>query len=180
MALDQQLRLNQFDKVEEREADPRIVALAAQRRQENRDLNAKLAALEAQLKEMEARNARNLDWEYNELPEEFGFEERYYQCTVPHPGVGYRFTPKFADKNDDGCGPVAGEVIIATAIVQGPQEVFVKCKSGNGWLPLFSVSNDVEVLKHLGKVSAVDLDKLGLKMAAHKDKVSSPKNTTTK
>ena len=105
------------------------------------------------------------------MPSEFAFTERYYQCIVDPPGVGYRFTPDFEDKNRDGRGPVAPEVVVATEICQGPDGIFIKCKSGYGWLPLQSRQGQ-ECFKHLGCVSDVDLGALGLQMAAHEDKVS--------
>ena len=65
----------------------------------------------------------------------FEFGERVYQCLIGQPGVGYRYSPSFADKvletpqleadwmrqDLDGGGPVSPEVVIVDAICQGMQ-----------------------------------------------------------
>jgi len=106
------------------------------------------------------------------IPKNFQFGERFYQCTIPDTGVGYRFTPHFPDKNPDGCGPIYPEVIKAVAICQGPESVFVKCSSGEGWLPLFN--GGTQMFKHLGRVQDVDLKEEGLTMAVGSNKLSGP------
>merc|ERR1719473_1281992 len=47
------------------------------------------------------------------LGPEFEFGRRIYQCEIGGPGVGYRNTPSFSDKNKDGSGPVQPQVVIA-------------------------------------------------------------------
>ena len=86
-------------------------------------------------------------------------EEQVYQCLVPAPGVGYRCSPNFADKNASALGPVASAVVIAASIVQGPEALFLQCSSGCGWLPyMFSDPSGRQVLfKHLGKRSEVNM-----------------------
>ena len=39
----------------------------------------------------------------------------------------------------------------------GPHAVFVRCTSGNGWLPLSTPDGGQQILKHIGKESEVDL-----------------------
>ena len=44
-----------------------------------------------------------------------------YQCVAPAPGVGYRCSPNFSDKNAAALGPAVPDVVIAAAIVQGDE-----------------------------------------------------------
>eukprot|EP00656_Telonema_subtile_P026487 TRINITY_DN2845_c0_g2_i4.p1 TRINITY_DN2845_c0_g2~~TRINITY_DN2845_c0_g2_i4.p1 ORF type:complete len:148 (+),score=37.66 TRINITY_DN2845_c0_g2_i4:251-694(+) len=94
-----------------------------------------------------------------ELSSEFDFGERVYQCMQVPPGVGYRFSPDFADKNKDGTGPQAPQCIIANAICQGPKAIFVHGTSGRGWLPITDPTGTKVLFKHLGRVEDVDLSK---------------------
>jgi len=98
------------------------------------------------------------------LGEEFEFERRVYQCEVAPPGVGYRHTPRFNDKNKDGCGPQAPHCIVADAICQGPNAVFIRCTSGHGWLPLSDAKNSRFCFKHVGKEDETNLETLGLEL----------------
>jgi hypothetical protein len=183
LTLDQQLRLNQFEFEGTPMPDPKLVKKAAECRQENNDLQSELAALKKKLAKLnEEKNTKQKDWEFNQLSEEFAFGERYYQCLAPHPGVGYRNTPVFPDKNDGGDGPVEGEVIKATAIVQGPQGIFLRCSSGHGWLPLTNPEKkDARLFGHLGRKDKFNLkDHPNLKMAAYAIKVKSPKSKSPK
>jgi len=191
MTLDQQLKLNQFESNARTLPDPKIVKKAGECRDENERLKAELQALKDQMAEMEARNARKLlDWEYNGLPAEFGFGERYYQCVAPHSaGVGYRFSPDFNDKDEEHCnGPEPNEVIKATAIVQGPNAIFLKCHNTKRWLPMTNSNEQqtkdgkdgkfVPLFANLGRKDEFKLsDHPELKMAEYKVKVSpkSPK-----
>jgi len=92
----------------------------------------------------------------------FEFGERVYQCLIGQPGVGYRYSPSFADKDLDGGGPVSPEVVIVDAICQGNSAVFVRSTSGRGWLPLTDPSGNVKCFAHLGKAEDVDLAAQGL------------------
>jgi len=92
----------------------------------------------------------------------FEFGERVYQCLIGQPGVGYRYSPSFADKDLDGGGPVSPEVVIVDAICQGNSAVFVRSTSGRGWLPLTDPSGNVKCFAHLGKAEDVDLKAQGL------------------
>lgn len=85
-----------------------------------------------------------------------------YQCIVKPPGVGFRNSPRFDDKNPDGRGPEAPQIVIADGIEQGPSGVFVKCSTGRGWLPLASPDGSVKCFTHLGLTSDVDLSKYQL------------------
>eukprot|EP00656_Telonema_subtile_P004269 TRINITY_DN11936_c0_g2_i14.p1 TRINITY_DN11936_c0_g2~~TRINITY_DN11936_c0_g2_i14.p1 ORF type:complete len:356 (+),score=116.40 TRINITY_DN11936_c0_g2_i14:67-1134(+) len=107
--------------------------------------------------ENERLKARSKTAEGAELPEGFEFGERVYQCVQAPPGVGYRFTPDFGDKNKDGSGPESPQVIVANAICQGPKAIFVHGTSGRGWLPITDPSGSKILFKHLGRVEDVDL-----------------------
>jgi len=99
------------------------------------------------------------------LEPNFEFSQRVYQCEIEGNGVAYRHTPDFADKNHNGAGPKAPQVIVVNDICQGPHSVFVKCASGLGWLPL-AAPNGKRMFKHLGTVEEVgDLDVKGLVLA---------------
>lgn len=187
MTLDQQLKLNQFESNARTLPDPKLVKKAADCRDDNERLKAELQALKDQLAEMNAKNDRKLtDWEYNELPPEFGFGERYFKCIAPDKhGVGYRHSPDFVDKNDDHRnGPTPNEVIKATAIVQGPNAIFLKCSSKYGWLP-YTNSNEqqkdglVPFFGHLGRKDQFKLsDHPELKMADYSVKITPKKNSS--
>jgi hypothetical protein len=104
------------------------------------------------------------------------FGERMFKCEIDAPGVGYRNTPSFADKNPDGTGPQAPEVIKADRICQGPAAVFVRCMSGKGWLPLSDPTGKRVCFTYIGKANEVDLKLKGLEMAKHEDKLSPKKD----
>eukprot|EP00658_Telonema_sp_P-2_P038870 TRINITY_DN2780_c0_g1_i1.p1 TRINITY_DN2780_c0_g1~~TRINITY_DN2780_c0_g1_i1.p1 ORF type:complete len:242 (+),score=81.97 TRINITY_DN2780_c0_g1_i1:126-851(+) len=87
----------------------------------------------------------------NGLGPEFDFDRRYYQCLIPAPGVGYRNSPSFKDKDPDGCGPQAPQHIIADAIAQGNKAVFVRDHRNKKWLPLTNPSGETVCLAHVGK-----------------------------
>jgi len=151
-------------------------ALIAKQQEELADLRVRLAAagsgpLVAQLRteveagldmiarqqdELNSLNAR-MSTKNNGLNSDFDFGRRVYQCAVPAPGVGYRHTPQFADKNKDGCGPQYPQVLIADDICQGPSAVFVKCSSGNGWIPLSNPDGKQQILRHIGKESELNM-----------------------
>jgi len=87
-----------------------------------------------------------------------------FECVIPHPGVGYRNSVDFNDKNPDNKGPKCtsstGEsmqkCVIGTEFQKGPTGVlFLKCTTGRGWLPMTNVKGDVQCFKHLGPVSEV-------------------------
>jgi len=106
----------------------------------------------------------------NGLGAEFDFGRRVYQCTVEAPGVGYRHTPQFGDKNQDGTGPEAPQVIVADRICQGPSAVFLRCTSGRGWLPVSTPDGTTRVFKHLGKESELNL--VDFEMSDGENKIS--------
>eukprot|EP00658_Telonema_sp_P-2_P070557 TRINITY_DN60020_c0_g1_i1.p1 TRINITY_DN60020_c0_g1~~TRINITY_DN60020_c0_g1_i1.p1 ORF type:complete len:461 (-),score=88.44 TRINITY_DN60020_c0_g1_i1:179-1561(-) len=109
------------------------------------------------------------------LSQNHDFGKRVYQCMVDKTGVGYRRTPQFPDKTNDGFGPCWPECIIANDICQGPQATFVRCASGCGWLPLHTpTGSDHKVLfRHLGRVEEVNFDKDGLVLADQRNKLAS-------
>merc|ERR1712166_823484 len=62
-----------------------------------------------------------------------------FECLIPDPGVGYRLSPDFADKdpNDSNRGPSRPKCVIGTEFVKSKEGVtFLKCSTGRGWLPL--------------------------------------------
>eukprot|EP00656_Telonema_subtile_P009824 TRINITY_DN14648_c0_g1_i3.p1 TRINITY_DN14648_c0_g1~~TRINITY_DN14648_c0_g1_i3.p1 ORF type:complete len:229 (+),score=36.87 TRINITY_DN14648_c0_g1_i3:186-872(+) len=124
-------------------------------------LQAQLQQKDVDIADLEAENDRLAAYQPPpgaQLGSEFEFGERVFQCVQTSPGVGYRFTPQFADKNQDGSGPVNPQVIIADAMCQGPRAIFVHCTSGRGWLPLTN-PNGMEVLfVHLGRLQDVDIN----------------------
>jgi len=92
-----------------------------------------------------------------------------FECVIPHPGVGYRNSVDFNDKNPDNKGPKCtsstGEpmqkCVIGTEFQKGPSGViFLKCTTGRGWLPMTNVRGDVECFKHLGAASQVETKSL--------------------
>jgi len=110
------------------------------------------------------------------LDESFEFGERVYTCTISKPGVGYRNSPAFGDKNPNGSGPVAGQSIRVDAIVQGPQAVFVRDAVNGLWLPLTDPSGSRQCMAHVGRVD--DLTKAELDAMVwneYKDKVAAAK-----
>jgi len=113
-----------------------------------------IVGLQDQINKQQAQ----LDMQDNGLTEDFDFGRRVYQCTVPNPGVGYRHTPQFADKNKDGTGPQDPQVVIADRMCQGPSAVFIRCTSGKGWLPISNPDGKQQILKHIGKESEINLD----------------------
>lgn len=70
--------------------------------------------------------------QWADLAQDFG--EHYYQCVMPFPGVP--FHPDPMGESGSGLGPCSPQVIVATAIKQGPETIFIRCKTGSGWLPL--------------------------------------------
>eukprot|EP00658_Telonema_sp_P-2_P082439 TRINITY_DN8716_c0_g1_i3.p1 TRINITY_DN8716_c0_g1~~TRINITY_DN8716_c0_g1_i3.p1 ORF type:complete len:312 (-),score=88.40 TRINITY_DN8716_c0_g1_i3:44-979(-) len=79
------------------------------------------------------------------------FGERRYEVVAPAPGIEYRHSPDFADLNQGEAGPGQGDIVVAIGMSQGPRAVFIKCKSGHGWLPIMSPEG-VELLEHKGRV----------------------------
>merc|ERR1711998_238994 len=106
------------------------------------------------------------------LGSEFEFGHRIYQCEIAQPGVGYRFTPSFADKNPDGTGPESPECVFADRICQGPAAVFVRTTDGHGWVPLNDPTGKRVCFKHLGRAKDIDVKAQGLKMAEGENKLS--------
>eukprot|EP00656_Telonema_subtile_P030603 TRINITY_DN33582_c0_g1_i1.p1 TRINITY_DN33582_c0_g1~~TRINITY_DN33582_c0_g1_i1.p1 ORF type:complete len:261 (+),score=53.02 TRINITY_DN33582_c0_g1_i1:319-1101(+) len=88
---------------------------------------------------------------------EFNFGEKVYQCLIPEPGVGYRNTPAFGDKNVDGTGPQAPQVVIVDCICQGPRALFVRDSRNGLWLPLTSPGGAKVCFKLVGNLKDVDL-----------------------
>eukprot|EP00656_Telonema_subtile_P026228 TRINITY_DN281_c0_g1_i2.p2 TRINITY_DN281_c0_g1~~TRINITY_DN281_c0_g1_i2.p2 ORF type:complete len:186 (+),score=65.45 TRINITY_DN281_c0_g1_i2:76-633(+) len=86
------------------------------------------------------------------LGAEFDFGERAYQCKIKSPGVGYRNSPQFGDKNPNGTGPQAPQYIVADAIVQGRRACFVRDKRNGLWLPLTNPDGTIVCMEHLGRM----------------------------
>ena len=42
--------------------------------------------------------------------------------------------------------------------VSGPTAVFIRCTSGNGWLPIFTPDGTQQILKYVGKESETNMD----------------------
>eukprot|EP00656_Telonema_subtile_P039887 TRINITY_DN44971_c0_g1_i1.p1 TRINITY_DN44971_c0_g1~~TRINITY_DN44971_c0_g1_i1.p1 ORF type:complete len:495 (+),score=84.61 TRINITY_DN44971_c0_g1_i1:159-1643(+) len=91
---------------------------------------------------------------------DFDFQERIYQCLIESPGVGYRRSPAFKDKCRDTPGPKAPECIVATAMRQGDKMIYLKCKSGRGWLPLTTPNGKLKCFQHVGPPGSIRLDAL--------------------
>jgi len=88
-----------------------------------------------------------------------------FECTQPHPGVAYRHSPKFADKNSDGKGPKSThesgaplqKCVVGSDFVKSSEGItFMKCSTGRGWLPLHNPSGSINCFKHLGEHGEVD------------------------
>eukprot|EP00658_Telonema_sp_P-2_P069507 TRINITY_DN587_c0_g1_i11.p1 TRINITY_DN587_c0_g1~~TRINITY_DN587_c0_g1_i11.p1 ORF type:complete len:287 (+),score=81.22 TRINITY_DN587_c0_g1_i11:173-1033(+) len=113
-----------------------------------------LEELRSENDELKDKLSRCVD---NDLPPEFNFGRRVFQCQIDAPGVGYRNTPSFGDKNKSGTGPCKPQVIITDAICQGPHAVFVReaqVEGGppsHGWVPLSNPKGDTICFKHLGR-----------------------------
>jgi hypothetical protein len=97
-----------------------------------------------------------------DLTDDFKFGYRVYQCQIPWPGIAYRNSPVFADKNERLTGPLTGEVIIADAIVQGPHCIYLRCVSGNGWLPMSDPTGNTMCFKHLGPLNKIQFNRYDL------------------
>jgi len=151
---------------------------------ENEDLRrVGTAEIERLLKEIDRLNAEPKVTDQTGLGPEFAFGRKVYQCLIDsdksknevhngNPGVGYRFTPVFENKNPDGSGPVYPEIVIADNICQGPHAVFIRDESGRGWLPLAPPPNwkgkSVACFKLLGDVDDVDLSQYHLSAGENK------------
>lgn len=130
------------------------------------DQQDQIKALQAQLVPLQAQLASS----DNGLSADFDFGRRVFQCVVPNPGVGYRNTPAFPDKNKDGTGPQNPQVVVADRICQGPNAVFIRCTSGKGWLPLSNPDGKQQILKHVGKESETNM--ANYELADHASKIS--------
>ena len=99
-----------------------------------------------------------------------GFQWRtpqLFECLINFPGIGFRYTPSFADKvtkcsssalwshraaaqNKDGTGPIAPKHMIATEFVKSEKNVtFLKCETGRGWLPLTNPAVHTAYLRNM-------------------------------
>merc|ERR1712166_1604590 len=94
-----------------------------------------------------------------------------FECLIPDPGVGYRLSADFADKdpNDSNRGPRCTledgtphpKCVIGTEFVKSKEGVtFLKCCTGRGWLPLHTPDGARVLFKHLGAEGEVDTSKL--------------------
>ena len=104
---------------------------------EKEKVQARDATIES-LKKQLAEKPREVFTSGSGLPAEFDFSRRVYQCQIDAPGVGYRNTPKFSDKNKDGSGPQSPQVIIADAICQGLLTAWSEPESETGCCRSFS------------------------------------------
>jgi len=111
---------------------------------------------------------------FKEIENELWTTPQVFVCIVGHPGVGYRFTPSFADKdkNKDNRGPRCtledGTPIqrcaIGTEFVKSKEGVtFLKCSTGRGWLPLHTPNGTQDCFKHLGAEGEVDTSNMRFK-----------------
>eukprot|EP00658_Telonema_sp_P-2_P070037 TRINITY_DN59671_c0_g1_i1.p1 TRINITY_DN59671_c0_g1~~TRINITY_DN59671_c0_g1_i1.p1 ORF type:complete len:389 (+),score=66.23 TRINITY_DN59671_c0_g1_i1:106-1272(+) len=123
------------------------------------------AMLEKELAQMKEEAAARPREDEDGVP---NFGRRVYKCTVPPPGVGYRHTPDFANKNTDGCGPTLDQHVIADALCQGPKAVFVRCVSGRGWLPLTDPSGKRRLFEYKGLEEDIDTSNLAMSMGRKK------------
>jgi len=80
--------------------------------------------------------------------------ERYYQCRRTGQRVCYHVAPGGVPMSLQG--PTAPECILGTELVQGDgATVFVRCKSGLGWLPLTDPKGSECWFDHIGTVDEV-------------------------
>jgi len=128
----------------------------------------RIAELEAEIQELKSRP--DIIREPHGLGPEFDFEERVYECLINSPGVGYRNSPKFGDKNKDGTGPVAPQCIVANAICQGKSAVFVRDKRNGLWLPLSSPDGQ-PLFKHHDRCDFLDMSQYAGILNSGKDKL---------
>jgi len=139
---------------------------------ENQGLQREIDALNKSIKNFKFRqNLHGLDAKYA-----FGLkgEEAVYQCVVENVGVGYRNTPSFADKRNDGTGPKFPECIKADRICQGQAAVFIRSKEG--WLPLTDPKQQNQCFKYIGKSHQVtNIDGKPIVWAKHENKLSPKK-----
>eukprot|EP00658_Telonema_sp_P-2_P024221 TRINITY_DN19727_c0_g2_i2.p1 TRINITY_DN19727_c0_g2~~TRINITY_DN19727_c0_g2_i2.p1 ORF type:complete len:659 (+),score=291.54 TRINITY_DN19727_c0_g2_i2:130-2106(+) len=111
------------------------------------------------------------------LDAKFDFGDRIYKCLIKSPGVGYRNSPDFKDKDKDGTGPVLGQHIAADAICQGPAAIFIRDSRNRKWLPLSNPKGDTLCFKHVGREDQIEPDKLAkIEYNKGKDKVSKAKD----
>jgi len=100
-----------------------------------------------------------------------------FQCIVGNPGVGYRHSPDFADKdvNKDNRGPRSTledgtpiqKCVIGTEFVKSKEGVtFLKCSTGRGWLPLHTPNGTRDCFQHLGAEREVDTSNMTFKRSA--------------
>merc|ERR1712086_400649 len=86
------------------------------------------------------------------------YGERCYEVMVEE--VKYRFTAELSNLNDAEAGPALGDIIVGIGLLQGPRVIYVKCKSGRGFLPIMD-NTGKELLQHKGKVGEPFLDHTG-------------------
>jgi regulator of replication initiation timing len=113
-----------------------------------RELEEENADLRRQMAKMSKKHSQ-ASLEELGLGNEFRFGRRVYKCLVGNNGIGYRNTPVLSDKNPDGCGPVAPECVIADAMVQGPECMFIH--DAKGWLPLLDPNCTFPTMQHMGR-----------------------------
>merc|ERR1712194_492242 len=121
---------------------------------ENSALQREIDGLKKSISSFEYRQNRpGLDAKFD-----FGLkgQEAVYQCMESDKGVGYRNTPRFQDKNNNGLGPHHPECIKADRICQGQASVFVREHEGNGWLPLTDPKGSKQIFRYIGKADALN------------------------
>merc|ERR1712195_236138 len=115
---------------------------------------------------------------FKEIENELWTTPQVFVCIVGHPGVGYRFTPSFADKdkNKDNRGPRCTledrtpiqRCAIGTEFVKSKEGVtFLKCSTGRGWLPLRTPKGDKVIMIHLGAEGQVDTSNMRFKTSVN-------------
>merc|ERR1711907_701793 len=101
---------------------PPAVDLDGPLRQQIELLKAQNHNLEVEIAELKKAKASHKPTQVdNGLGPEFDFGRRVFECKIARPGVGYRNTPEFSNKNKDGTGPQAPDLVIADAMCQAPR-----------------------------------------------------------
>eukprot|EP00656_Telonema_subtile_P014588 TRINITY_DN1749_c0_g1_i1.p1 TRINITY_DN1749_c0_g1~~TRINITY_DN1749_c0_g1_i1.p1 ORF type:complete len:405 (+),score=127.44 TRINITY_DN1749_c0_g1_i1:73-1287(+) len=108
----------------------------------------KAAEIEDQKKTISELQAQQND---SGLGPEFAFGSRIYTCEIPAPGVAYRNSPSFGDKNVDGSGPVQGQSVRADMICQGPAALFIRDQRNQLWLPVTDPKGKRFCFTHVGR-----------------------------
>merc|ERR1711934_822984 len=117
------------------------------------------SGIQAEIDELKRKKANHKFKEVdNGLGPEFDFGRRVFECKIDPPGVGYRNTPEFSNKNTDGTGPQAPDLVIADAICQGPRAIFIREAESKLWLPLTDPKGERVCFEHKGRDNEFQYD----------------------